>query len=245
MTPGCGSFALGDARVLLVGLGGLGCPVALGLVRAGVGLLRIADDDQVDLSNLHRQILYQESDVGADKLAAGVRALRELVPGSPTRIEPVSHRILPDNAQALVREVDLVVEGADNFATKFLVADACRLEARPVVQGAAVRWVTTAMCAGPNGRPCYRCLFEDIPRGREAPNCAEAGVMGPVVGFGAALMVELALEALQGKGFGTVASYDGLSDRLRSIAVTARADCSLCGEHPQIIDTQWSRYRDE
>jgi adenylyltransferase/sulfurtransferase len=176
-------------------------------------------------------------------LAAGIDALRRLCPESPTRLVPIHTRILPDNARELVASVDLVVEGSDNFATKFLVNDACHLERRPHVQGAAVRWVTTAFCVGAESKPCYRCLFEDVPRGVNAPNCAEAGVMGPVVGMGAALLVELALGLLGDRKLeGTIGTYDGRSDRLRWRSVTRRASCPLCGTHPSIFDTAYARY---
>ncbi len=238
--------ALVDAKLLLVGLGGLGCPTALSLVKAGVGTLVIADDDQVELGNLHRQILFGPQDVGRDKLEAGLNALRRLAPASPTHIDLLHTRILPENARERVRQVDLVIEGSDNFATKFLVADACHLEGIACIHGAAVRWIATAFCSHPHGHPCYRCLFEDIPRGTSAPNCAEAGVMGPVVGLGAALMVEFALGTLGGNPpYGQVARYDGRSDMMRCSTIASRPDCPLCGQHPRIEDTAESRYIDD
>jgi adenylyltransferase/sulfurtransferase len=234
-----------QATVLLVGLGGLGCPTALGLTRAGVGKLLIAEDDFVDASNLHRQILYRDDDVGTDKLDRGIAALRTLCPDSPTQIEPIRTRILPENARKLVSVADIVVEGSDNFATKFLVNDACHLEGRAHVQGAAVRWVTTAFCIGRHSMPCYRCLFEDIPRGTAAPNCAEAGVMGPVVGVGAALLVEFTIGLLNDHSLeGTLASYDGKTDHLRRRIVHRREDCCLCGTRRTIRDTEYERYVD-
>ena len=134
-----------------------------------------------------------------DKLRAGVEALERMCPDSPTRFEAIQSRLLPDNARELVRDADIVVEGSDNFATKFLCADTCFLERKPIVQGAAVRWITTALSCQPAGRPCYRCLFEDLPPRNQAPNCAEAGVLGSVVGFGAALMAELTLRVVYGR----------------------------------------------
>ncbi len=215
----------------------------MALSDAGVGELRIAEDDCIDESNLHRQILYRPEDVGRDKLSVGIEALRRLYPRSLSEHRPIASRFLPDNALELLRGVDLVVEGSDNFATKFLVADACRLARLPVVQGAAVRWQTTAYCIGPQGRPCYRCLFEDLPDASAAPNCAEAGVMGPVVGMGAALMVDFALSVLAGPApFGNLARYDGWRDQLRITAIGARADCALCGAAPSIVELSESRY---
>lgn len=232
-----------DVKVLLVGLGGLGCPVALLLTRAGVGVVRILDDDIVEESNLHRQILFSQDDVGRDKLAMGVAALTRLCPQSTTRVEPRHARLLPDNARGFVRDVNIVVEGSDNFGTKFLCADTCHLERKPCVQGAAVRWITTAFSSGPTGQPCYRCLFEDLPSAELAPNCAEAGVLGPVVGFGAALMADLTLRIIHGyPDYGYVYSYDGKQDQFRRHKVFCRDNCLLCGHEPAIVDTEWATY---
>jgi len=232
-------------RVLLVGLGGLGCPAALALARAGVGTLRMVDDDVVDEANLHRQILYGPEDVGKDKLDAAGQALAPVARASGTRVEFVRSRFLPDNARKLARGVDLVIEGADNFATKFLAADACHLEHRPLVHGAGLRWVGTAWSVAARGRPCYRCLFEDVPSGPQL-NCDGAGVMGPVVGIVGALMAELALRALSGRGTRSeLWTLDGKTDTLREVPVAARASCPLCGTDPSILDIDEARYLSE
>jgi molybdopterin/thiamine biosynthesis adenylyltransferase len=229
-------------RALLIGLGGLGCPAALALVRAGVRELVLCDDDVVDEGNLHRQILYQDADIGADKLDAARAALSADAARSGTQLSLLRERFLPDNARAIVRDVDLVIEGADNFATKFLVADACFLERRPVVHGAAIRWVGTAWAVASGGRPCYRCLFEEVPSGPQA-SCDSAGVMGPVVGFVGALMAELALRTLAGAGaFGELWSFDGKAETLRRVPVAARPACPLCGAAASIGDTEEARY---
>jgi adenylyltransferase/sulfurtransferase len=229
-------------RVLVVGLGGLGCPVATVLGRTPGVELWLCDDDVVELSNLHRQTLYGDADVGHDKLEAARSAL--LAAGSsPERIKLVRTRLLPDNARELVRQVALVVEGADNFATKFLAADAARLEARPIVHGAAVRLVATAWAVAPSGGPCYRCLFEDVPPGAQQ-GCAEAGVLGPVVGLCGALLADLALRLLAGdaSAFGWLYTYDGRSDRLRQVEAARRQDCPLCGPSPTITEIHEARY---
>ncbi|HVU02105.1 MAG TPA: ThiF family adenylyltransferase [Polyangiaceae bacterium] len=235
--------AFSSSAVLVVGVGGLGCPAALALARAGVGRLVLADDDVVDVTNLHRQILFSDRDVGKDKLDAAAAALSRLAPGA-SKIELVRSRLLPDNARELVRSVDVVLEGSDNFATKFLAADACRLESRPVVHASAVRFVGTAWAVAANGRPCYRCLFEDLPAGDEQPNCESAGVLGPVTGFVGALAADLALRVLSGDRAapGVIHTFDGLRDRLRAVPVAARPGCPLCGESPTICDTEETRY---
>jgi molybdopterin/thiamine biosynthesis adenylyltransferase len=238
--------AVPRGRVLLVGLGGLGCPAALALVRAGVGELVLCDDDVVDEGNLHRQILYAPEDIGADKLDAAHARLRAEASRSGTQIRLVRQRFLPENARQLVREVDVVVEGADNFATKFLAADACFLEHRTVVHGAGIRWVGTAWAVAASGRPCYRCLFEDVPSGPQA-NCDSAGVMGPVVGIVGALMAELALRSLGARPvYAELWSLDGKaranSGGLRRVPVGARPGCGLCGAAASIRDTDEARY---
>lgn len=224
-----------------MGVGGLGCPATLALAQAGVGKLVIVDDDVVDLTNLHRQILFTDDDIGRDKLDAAADALSQL---GGTRVERVRSRLLPENARELVRGADVVVEGADNFATKFLTADACHLEGRPVVHGSAIRFRATAWAVGPRGKPCYRCLFEDLLSGDAAPNCSEAGVMGPVAGLAGALMADLALRVLSGDGtcFGRIHTYDGLADRLRAAEIAPRAACALCGTRPSIFDIVETRY---
>ena len=235
--------ALQHKSALVVGVGGLGCPVALALAEAGVGQILLADDDCVDVTNLHRQILFGEGDVGHDKLDAAERALYRLG-AQPGSIELVRSRLLPDNARELVARVDVVIEGADNFATKFLCADACFLERRPVVHGAAVRWQATVLSVAETGAPCYRCLFEDLPVGEAAPNCAEAGVIGPLVGFAGALMADRALSILLGDRafFGSVVSYDGKADRARLVALVARSGCALCSAERAIDSITHARY---
>jgi molybdopterin/thiamine biosynthesis adenylyltransferase len=154
-------------------------------------------------------------------------------------------RLLPENARAIVRAYDVVVEGSDNFATKFMTADACAIERVAVVHGSAVRWHGTALAVAPGGRPCYRCLFEDIPH-EHAPNCAEAGVMGPVVGVLAALQADLALRMLVGESVaGDLVTLDGKTDAYRRHRVAPRDDCPLCGVariQPPIRTLEAARY---
>lgn len=235
------SEALARASALVVGVGGLGCPAALALVRAGVGRVVLLDDDHVEEQNLHRQILFGAPDVGRPKLEVAKATLLSRG-GTERGIQLVNDRLLPENARELVRSVDVVLEGSDNFATKFLAADACFLEQRPVVHGAAIRWNATAWLVTPRGAPCYRCLFEDVPAGAQA-GCSEAGVMGPVVGLAGALMADLALGQLLGESerAGRILSYDGKRDRLRETPVPPRPGCPLCGDR-RIEDLARDRY---
>ena len=230
------------ARVLVVGCGGLGCPAAIVLARAGVGVLGLADDDAVERSNLHRQILFDDADVGAPKVEAAARALRVHAPGLEVRMHPT--RLLPGNAVELVSQYDVVVEGSDNFATKFLTADACLMAGVPVVHAAAVRWLGTVLAVAGTGRPCYRCLFEDLPLG-DAPNCAEAGVVGPVVGIVAAAQADLALAMIDGLDVaGTLVTFDGREESYRRRIIRARGECPLCGDRRAIRTIEAKRYGD-
>lgn len=232
---------LSERAVLVVGIGGLGCPAALALAHAGVGRLLLLDDDVVDVTNLHRQILFSDDDIGHDKLDVAARALSEV---GDCRVECVRTRLLPDNARELVRRADVIVEGADNFATKFLTADACHLEGRPVVHGSAIRFRATAWAVSARGEPCYRCLFEDLLDGEAAPGCSEAGVMGPVAGLAGALMADLALRVLSTDRtcFGRIHTYDGLADQLRAAEIAGRPGCALCGANASIFDIDETRY---
>jgi molybdopterin/thiamine biosynthesis adenylyltransferase len=224
----------GHASVLVVGVGGLGCPAAMALARAGVGTIGLCDDDEVERANLHRQILFADRDADdrSPKVDAAARALRTLARKVELRLH--KERLLPDSALELVRQYDVVVEGSDNYATKFLAADACGLAGVRVVHASAVRWVGTALAVGARGRPCYRCLFEDVPpEGGEG--CSQAGVMGPVVGVIAAAQADLALAMIDGVPVeGQLVTFDGRTDRLRRRPWAGRGDCPLCG-HPQRI----------
>ncbi|WP_394841576.1 HesA/MoeB/ThiF family protein [Pendulispora brunnea] len=231
-----------EARVLVVGIGGLGAPLCLALAKAGVGTLGLLDEDRVERTNLHRQILFRDADVGKPKIAAAEAMLKELFPR--VHIEAHETRLLPHNAVDLVSRYDVVVEGSDNFPTKFLTADACKLAERPVVHGAAVRWVGTALAVSASGAPCYRCLFEDLPRDN-VPNCAEAGVMAPVVGLVGAFQADLALSLLDGRDVsGELVTVDGKATEekmVRRRRIGRRAGCVLCGKN-EIREIDRGRY---
>ncbi len=236
-------MSVASKRVLVVGAGGLGSPAALALARAGVGALTLVDDDAVDASNLHRQTLYREDDVGAPKVEAAARRLgaEADAAGQPSEVEVVRGRLLPDSAIDLVRRHDLVIEGADNFATKFLTADAAALAGVPVVQAGAVRWSGWALASTPGETACLRCVFEDIPRDR-VETCAEAGVVGPVVGVLGAVQAALALRLLRGdrEAAGVLFHYRGLEGALRRSRVRRRPGCPLCAG--DIDDVRIERY---
>jgi molybdopterin/thiamine biosynthesis adenylyltransferase len=228
------------ASVLVVGVGGLGCPAALALARAGIGHIGICDDDVVEATNLHRQILFGERDIGSCKVDAAIRELRRWAPDASVRGHGT--RLLPDIAVEIVRGYDVVVEGSDNFPTKFLAADACALAGTPIVHASAVRWMGTVLAVGAQGKPCYRCLFEDVP-GDGAPTCADAGVMGPVLGVIAAAQIDLALALLEGAPVtGQLVTFDGRTDVLRRRTISPRAGCALCGQAPDILRIEPTTY---
>ncbi len=246
------SAARERARVLVVGAGGLAAPVVLVLAHAGIGTIGIVDDDEVEITNLHRQILFRESDVGRPKHEALSEAIARENGSIHVELHPT--RFLPSNAMDLASMYDVVIEGSDNFPTKFLTADACRLAAKPVVHASALRWIGTVLAVGPAGRPCYRCLFEDIPRG-DAPSCATAGVIGPVVGVVGALQADLALRIVdlstkshpEGAPFGELVTFDGKTEELRRRRVAPRSSCVLCGDEKkrQIREVTMARYVEE
>lgn len=228
------------ARVVVIGAGGIGAPLAITLVEAGLEALTVVDDDVVELSNLHRQIAFDEGDVGRPKLDALGDALRARAPGFC--LEAVRARATPTTVGDLVGGATVVVDACDNYPTRFLLADACHLAGVPVVHAAAVQWQATVMACAGVGAPCYRCLFEDLPRGATI-DCASGGVAGPVCGVAGALAADAVLQILAGGApFGRVVTYDGWGDRLRAVPVTPRRDCELCSDASRIGTVDASRY---
>jgi adenylyltransferase/sulfurtransferase len=229
--------------VLLVGAGGLGCPAGRVLARSGVGGITLLDDDRVEETNLHRQTLYHERDVRQPKAALAASRLREEGTQAGYTVAAVAReiRVSPDSASELVAGYDLVLEGTDNFPSKFLLADACALAGVPLVQAGAVRWVGWAFGAVPERSACLRCVFEDVPRG-DQDTCAAAGVVGPVVGVLGALQAAIALRLLHGdrSAAGVLWSYDGLSGAIRRRSIERQRHCALC--NGSITDTNVSRY---
>lgn len=228
-------------RITLIGAGGIGAPAALTLAEAGVGELVLVDDDVVETSNLHRQILFDDADVGTHKLDALARALERRFPRLVT--QSMKTRALPGTVMELMRGADVVIDATDNFASRFLLADAAHLAGVPIVHAAAVRWHATVMAVAGTGAPCYRCVFEDLPTG-PLIDCATAGVMGPVCAVSGAVAADRALRILAGTGdaFGHIVTYDGQRDRLREVGLGPRSDCPLCGRSATIGSIDPNRY---
>ena len=215
---------------LVVGAGGLGGPALLVLAGGGVGRLVIVDDDVVETSNLSRQSLFGEGDLGARKATAAAARLRALFPS--VSVEGRDERFGPGNALDLVRAADVVVDGSDNFATKFLANDAALRARRPLVHGGVLRTTAQLLTVVPGGLGgCLRCLFEAPPPPGSIPSCAEAGVLGPVAGFAGALMGQEALRVLAGERGayeGRLYTYEARSARSRLVLVRKRPFCPAC-----------------
>jgi len=241
---GAGQAKIRAAKVLLIGAGGLGSPAALYLAAAGVGTLGLVDDDTVSLSNLQRQILYRASDVGRAKVEAGAEALKALNHG--VRIEPHALRLTAANAMELIGRYDIVADGSDNFATRFLVNDACFFAKKVLVSAAVTEfdgqlatYKAFDRSGGHDGKawPCYRCLFAGPPPAGTAPNCSETGVLGAAAGVMGALQALEVLKEIAGIGEGLAGKlliYEALAARFRSVRIDPDPACPLCGPNPGI-----------
>ena len=222
---GSGQQALKAARVLIVGAGGLGAPTALYLAAAGIGELGLVDSDTVALSNLQRQVLYATKDVGRPKIEAAQERLRGLNAHVAVRLHPVM--LTPSNASALITDYDLVLDGTDDFATRFAVNSACVAHAKPLISGAIGRW--TGQVGVFLGRPCYRCLVPEIPP--DAETCAAVGVMGALAGVIGSMMALEAIKQITGAGealVGRLLAYDALMADSRTIRLSADPACPVC-----------------
>lgn len=233
---GTGQARLLRSKVLVIGAGGLGSPVVLYLAAAGVGTIGVIDDDEVDLSNLQRQVLHATSRIGMAKVESAQAAAAEINPD--VRIVPHRLRLEKDNALELISQYDVVADGSDNFPTRFLVNDACRFAGKPLVSAAILRF-DGQLATYKQGGPCYRCLFREPPPPGQIPSCAEAGVLGAIAGTMGSLQATEVLKELLGVGdslSGSLLIYDALSTGFRKVKVRPDPGCPLCGEQPSITD---------
>ena len=228
-----GQQRLAAARVLVIGAGGLGSPAAFYLAAAGVGHLRIADDDVVERSNLQRQILHTDASIGTAKVASAAATLSALNPR--TRIEAIEERVTSANIERLLEGVDVVLDGADNFAVRYLLNDACVKLGKPLVYGAVHRFegqVSVFDAGRARGTlPCYRCLFPEPPAAADAPNCSEAGVLGVLPGVVGMLQATEAIKLLLGIGTplaGRLLHFDALAMRFRETRLAPDPECAVC-----------------
>ncbi len=224
-----GQAKLLASRVLVIGAGGLGSPVLLYLAAAGIGTLGIVDDDVVEISNLQRQILHGTDRLGAPKVESAIEQLAEVNP--EVRVIPHRLRLDEGNARSLVAEYDLVVDGSDNFATRYAVNDACVAERRPLVAASLLRFEGQLSTFRPGG-PCYRCLHPHAPPPGTIPRCEEAGILGAVAGVMGTLQAAEAIKELLGLGeslAGVLLIYDALGARFMRIRVPRDPACPACG----------------
>lgn len=235
---GAGQRKLLGSSAFVVGAGGLGSPALLYLAAAGVGRLGVADSDAVDLTNLQRQILHGTAGLGRNKALSARDRIRELNPDC--RVDAVPERLRAGNVRQALRGYDVVLDGSDNFATRFLVSDCCWLDGIPLVTAAVVGFAGQLMTVSrAAGSPCYRCFLPEPPPARLVPTCAEAGVLGAAAGVMGALQAVEAVKVLLGVG-DTLAHrllvYDALDGTFRTAERVRNRRCSLCGESPTITD---------
>jgi sulfur-carrier protein adenylyltransferase/sulfurtransferase len=233
-----GQRRLLDARILLIGAGGLGSPAALYLAAAGVGTLGIVDDDAVDETNLQRQVLHSTAALGEPKTESGARRLRELNPD--VDVVPYRERLSAENIDRILDQGwDVVVDGADNFPTRYLVNDASVWHDVPVVHGSIYRFEGQVTVFDPGTGPCYRCLFPQPPPPELAPSCAEGGVLGVLPGVIGSMQASEALKLVLDAGeplVGRLLLFDALAASFTEVAVRRDPDCPVCGESPTITE---------
>jgi adenylyltransferase/sulfurtransferase len=230
-----GQRKLKQARVLCIGAGGLGSPAALYLTAAGVGTLGLVDFDTVDFSNLQRQILFSTDDVGRPKLRAASDRLRGLNPN----IRIVGHETMLTSVNALdiFKDYDIIVDGADNFPTRYLVNDACVLSGKPNVYGSIFRFDGQVSIFATKGGPCYRCLYPEPPPPGLVPSCAEGGVLGVLPGVVGTIQATEAIKLVLGAGdplIGRLLLFDALQMKFRTLKLQRDPDCPVCGDHPTV-----------
>ncbi len=239
---GTGQAALLGAKVLVVGAGGLGSPLLMYLAAAGVGTLGIVDDDTVDLSNLQRQIAHTTARIGDAKTASAHAMLAALNPDVRVIEHPL--RLSPANVAALIADYDLVADGSDNFATRFMLNDACHLGGKTLVSAAVLRFdgqLSTFKSHRGDGHPCYRCIYPAPPPDGLIPSCAEGGVLGAMAGTMGALQATEVIKEILGIGdslSGTLLIYEGLGISFRKVRVKPDPACALCGTNPTITTIQ-------
>ena len=244
-----GQLKLKQARVLCVGAGGLGSPLALYLAAAGVGTLGIVDFDVVDFTNLQRQILHSTADVGRKKLDSAAESIAGINPNVDVR--KFEARLTSDNALDIFRDFDIVVDGTDNFATRYLVNDACVLTGKPNVYGSIFRFEGQASVFATKEGPCYRCLYPEPPPPGLVPSCAEGGVLGILPGLVGIIQATEAIKLILGSGeplVGRLLLVDALSMRFRELKLRKNPDCPACGTRAitKLIDyEQFCRIRGE
>jgi sulfur-carrier protein adenylyltransferase/sulfurtransferase len=230
-----GQLKLKRAKVLLVGTGGLGAPLGLYLAAAGVGRIGVVDFDKIDFTNLQRQVMFGTSDVGRPKIEAATERMAGINP--EIRLDRFETALTSENALDIMRDYDIVVDGTDNFPTRYLVNDACVLLGKPNVYGSIFRFEGQASIFGAPGGPCYRCLYPEPPPPGLVPSCAEGGVLGVLPGIIGSIQAMETLKLILGKGeplIGRLLLFDALGMKFRELKLRKNPDCPVCGEHPTV-----------
>jgi len=236
---GKGQAKINAAKVFIIGAGGLGCPVGYFLTAAGVGRIAMIDDDIVELSNLQRQIAHSTKTLGMPKVDSAKATFNALNPD--VDIVAIKGRITKDNIFDLIKDYDIIVDGSDNFPTRYLVNDACVMVKKPLVSGAILRFEGQATTIIPGVGHCYRCLFEEMPPPGLVPSCQEAGVLGVLPGIIGGLQAMEVLKIILGKGdtlAGSLLIFDALKTTFRKVRVPKNPACAVCGENPTITELQ-------
>ncbi len=232
---GKGQKKILSAKVLIIGAGGLGSPCAFYLAASGVGKLGIVDSDNVELSNLQRQIIHFRKDIGRPKTVSAEEKIKALNPD--TKIETFKERLTSKNILNIIKGYDFIVDGSDNFPTKFLVNDACILSGKPFSHGGIFRFDGQAMTVIPGKGPCYRCLFPEPPPKGAIPSCQEAGILGAVAGVIGVIQATEVLKFILGTGellVGRLLVFNALQSNFRIVGVPKSLECPVCGEKPSI-----------
>ena len=228
---GPGQLKLKNAKVLVIGAGGLGSPALLYLAAAGVGTIGVVDDDKVDASNLQRQVIHTDDRLGMPKVHSAAEQMRALNPF--VEIRPYDRRLAEEDAAELFAEYDLILDGTDNFDTRFMVNRAAVAAGKPLIAAAITQWEGQISLYDPaGGAPCYQCIFPEAPAPGLAPSCAEAGVIGALPGVVGAMMAVEAIKEITGAGEslrGRMLFYDALYGENRQVRLKRRADCPICG----------------
>lgn len=238
-----GQLRLKQSRVLIIGMGGLGSPISLYLAAAGIGTIGIIDFDVVDLSNLQRQILHSTANIGKKKTESAKARLLEI----NTEINVVVHdeRLSVDNALELIKKYDVIIDGTDNFQTRYLVNDACVFGKKPLVYGSIFRFEgQVTVFKTPDG-PCYRCIYPEPPESNAVPNCAEGGVLGVLAGVIGSLQAAEAIKVLLEKGnslIGRLLLYDALEAGFETLNLKRNPNCPICGKQPTITDLKETNF---
>jgi len=231
-----GQKKLLDAKVLIIGAGGLGSPAALYLAAAGVGVIGIADADSVDLSNLQRQVIHTTVDVGKAKALSAKETMNAINPDVKVNVHSLF--VAADNIMDLISGYDFIIDGTDNFPAKFLINDACVLSKKPFSHAGILRFKGQMMTYVPGAGPCYRCIFKEMPPPSAIPTCRQAGVIGAIGGIIGSMQAMEAIKFIIDKGkllTGRLLTYDALEMEFRKIKLPTVKTCAVCGENPSIL----------